>query len=183
MKKILALTSILLLAASLSYAQGSSTGTTTLNLTVGNEAGITVNTTTAFSSSTTFADYTATTGFTYFIRTGTSAGNAGITLKVTTDFSTGGANGGPSVANPPTATDALTYTCSASGPAAGTATPCATAQTASTTSTTSVVTFGANTQSAKTGNTGSVAWNLTNDPNYKAGVYNNAVVTFTISAS
>jgi hypothetical protein len=44
-----------------------------------------------------------------------------------------------------------------------------------------VGTFGANVSSAKTGNSGSVSWALTNDPAYKAGSYT-AVVTFTIHA-
>jgi hypothetical protein len=44
-----------------------------------------------------------------------------------------------------------------------------------------VGTFGANVSSAKTGNSGSVSWDLTNDPAYKAGTYT-AVVTYTIHA-
>lgn len=177
MKKLLALTAVLLLAASLSYAQGSSTGKATLNVTVGPEAGIVMGTTTALTSSSTFADYTASTALTYYIRTSTTGS---ITLQVTQDFACGG---GPCVTTPPTSGDALTYTTSGQQPGTtGTATYYTTAQTASTGSATPVVGFGSSAQSAKTGNSTSVAWDLTNDPAYKAGSYS-ATVTFTISAS
>jgi hypothetical protein len=94
---------------------------------------------------------------------------------VTTDFSP---SGGPSVANPPTAGDALTYSCTVSTPG----TPCSGTQTASTTSSTPVASFGANARSDRAGNSGSVAWTLTNDPLYETGSYS-AVVTFTVSAT
>jgi hypothetical protein len=180
MKKLLVLSGILLFTASL-FAQSANTGTSTLSVSVGAESAIVVNTTPAFSSNGIFGDYTAITPLTYYVRT-TSGGGGSITVKVTTDFSTGGANGGPSVANPPTAGDALTYTCTAAAPAFGTATACSSAQTASTSTATNVVTFAASTQSAKAGNSASTSWDLTNDPNYKAGSYS-AVVTYTISAT
>jgi hypothetical protein len=45
-----------------------------------------------------------------------------------------------------------------------------------------VATFGAGASSAVAGNSGSVAWTLTNDPLYHTGAYS-ATVTFTISAT
>jgi hypothetical protein len=42
--------------------------------------------------------------------------------------------------------------------------------------------FGADAKSTAAGNTGSVAWSLTNDPTYATGAYT-ATVTFTISAT
>jgi hypothetical protein len=177
MKKILALTSVLLLAASLSYAQQSATAN--LSVTVGAEAGITMGSTTAFASTPPFGNYTASTGLTYFIRT-TSSGVGHITAEVTTDFQCGG---GPCVATPINSADLLTYTSSGDQPGTtGTATYQASAVTASKASATPVVDFGASSQSLKAGNATSVAWNLVNDPAYKAGSYS-AVVTFTISAT
>ncbi len=158
-------------------AQFASTGTTTVSVTVGSEAAIQINTatTTLTTAATTFADYTGTTNLTYKIRTTQGSGTGTITLRVTTDFSPAG---GPSVASPPTAGDLLQYTCTVASP--GTA--CAGSQTASTSSDTSVGTFGADARSTAAGNSGSVAWTLTNDPVYKTGTYT-ATVTFTISAT
>jgi len=173
----------LLLLASVAHAQlGTSTGTTTLSVAVAAEAALTIGgggTTSLISSGSNFSSYGGTTNLTYFIRTTVSGGIGHITSKVTADFSPAG---GPSVATPPTAGDALTYTCSASSPGNnGTATPCTT-QTSSTTVTTPVVDFGADARSLLGGNTASVAWTLTNDPKYKTGSYS-ATVTFTISAT
>jgi hypothetical protein len=178
MKKLLMVASIMLLAASFSYGQTSPTGTANLSVTVGAEAAIVVNSSPAFASSTIFGDYTSTTALTYYVRTITSGT---ISVKITTDFSTGGPNGGPSVAAPPTSGDLLTYSCTAVAPSAGTATACTSAVTASASGGTNVVTFGANTQSAKTGNGATTSWTLTNDPSYKAGSYT-AVATYTIAA-
>lgn len=181
MKKLLTAIPILLLAVSICHAQTpGSTATSTLSVTVGNEAAISINSgssTTSFSEgSGSFADYTATTGFTYWIRTSQSSGTGSITLKITTDFSP---SGGPSVATPPTSGDALTYTCTVQSPG----NPCSNTETASTTSGTPVATFGANATSAKSGNSSnSVSWTLTNDPTYQQGSYS-ATATFTISAS
>jgi hypothetical protein len=181
MKKILALASVLLLAASLSYAQGtpSATGTANLTVNVGAEAAITVGSTSAFSSTGIFGNFLTTTPLTYFVRTKT-AGT--ITVQITTDFSTGGVGGGPSVANPPVTSDALFYNCTPGSPATGTATGCTTNTVASTTTGTAVVTFGANVTTPITGTSASVAWDLPNDPAYLQGKYT-AVATFTISAS
>ena len=177
MKKLLLVVSVLLLAASLSNAQTSATAT--LSVTVGNEAAIRVDSSPALTAgSGTFADYTSTTGLTYWIRT--STGGAGhITLKVTSDFACGG---GPCVAVPPSTSDALTYSSTIVAPGTtGTVTSYSN-QTASTADATPVADFSASAQSLKAGNTGTVAWTLTNDPAYKAGTYS-ATVTLTISAT
>lgn len=185
MKKTLYLAAVaLLFTAPVARAQlGTSTGTTTLNVTVAAEAALTVGATTNLTSTgTNFSSYTGTTNLTYFIRTSSSGGTGFIKLQVTSDFPASLA-GGPSVATPPTAGDALNYTCTVSNPGSnGTATPCATPTTASTTAQTSVATFGVDNRSAIGGNSASIAWTLTNDPKYKTGAYS-AVVTFTVSAS
>jgi len=179
MKKNLFLTALgLLLTASLAHAQlGTTTGTSTVSVAVAAEAALSAitGTSTLSSSGTNFSTYTGTTSLTYFIRTTPTTGSGSIVLKVTTDFAP---TGGPSVGSPPTAGDALTYNCTVSSP--GTA--CTGPLTASTSSTTSVATFGANAHSTFAGNSASVAWSLTNDPQYKVGTYT-ATVTFTISAA
>jgi hypothetical protein len=162
----------------LAHAQFAASGATTLSVTVGAEAAISVTTSTTSmtTTGTTFSNpFTGTTNFSYKVRTTTTGGNGTITLKVTTDFSP--ANG-PSVATPPTAGDALSYTCTLGG--VGTA--CTGSQTASTSASTSVATFAAATKSTSAGDTGSVAWSLTNDPKYSTGTYT-ATVTLTISAA
>jgi len=186
MKKIVTLAAALLLTASLAHAQlGSTSGTTTVTVTVSAEAALNVTTssTSLTSLGTNFTNYTGASTLSYFVRTTLSGGSGSITLKVTTDFActgTGCTNVGPSVTNPPTNGDKLAYTCSLSG--VGTA--CSGSQTASTTSSTSVATFGANahTVTFPGGDTGTTSWTLTNDPKYQTGSYQ-AVVTFTISAS
>jgi len=168
----------LLLTASLARAQlATATGTTTVTVTIGAEAGfnITNGTTPLTASGSNFNQFTGTTSLTYVIRTTASGGGGSITLKVTTDFSPAG---GPSVGNPPNPGDALTYTCTVASP--GTA--CTGTQTSSTVSQTNVATFATDVHTGAGGSTASVAWALTNDPNYKTGTYN-ATVTFTISAS
>jgi hypothetical protein len=179
MKKNLILSALgLLLTACLAHAQlGASSGTTTVSVAVAAEAALSAitGTSTLTSTGTNFSTYTGTTNLTYFIRTTPTTGSGSIVLEVTTDFSP---TGGPSVASPPTATDALTYNCTVSSP--GTA--CTGPLTAKTSSTTNVATFGANAHSAFAGNSASVSWSLTNDPQYKVGTYT-ATVTFTISAS
>jgi hypothetical protein len=171
------------LAPSIMYGQAS-TGTTTVSVTIGAEAALTVGgggATNLSSVGTNFADYTGSTNLTYFIRTSASGGTGAITLKVTTDFAC--ASGGPCVATPPSPGDALTYSCAVANPGnGGTATPCSGSQAASTTTTTPVGSFGADAHSLSSGNSGSVSWTLTNDPKYKTGTYS-AVVTFTISAT
>jgi hypothetical protein len=175
-QKIL-LGSAIALMASVANAQ-SATGTTTLSVAVAHESAITVTTgTTTLSNgaSTVFGGaFTGTTNFTYKVRTTLAGGTGSVTLRVTTDFGAGG----PSVLTPPTAGDALTYTCTAAS-----GTPCSSAQTASTTTSTSVATFGADAHStAAAGDAGSVAWSLTDDPAYKTGTYT-ATVTFTIAST
>lgn len=169
----------LIFTASLAHAQlGTTSPTNNLSVTVGAEAALTISgggTTTLASVGTNFANYTGTTSMTYFIRTTESTGSGSVVLKVTTDFA---GSGGPSVATPPSAGDALSYTCTVAAP--GTA--CSGSLNGSTTATSSVATFGVGAHSAKAGNAASVAWTLTNDPVYKTGAYT-ATVTFTISAS
>lgn len=161
---------------------GSGTGTTTLNVTVGAEAGLTVAATSTLASvGTNFTSFTGSTALTYYIRTSQSTGSGSITAKVTADFTPAG---GPSVATPPTAGDALTYTSSGTAPGNnGTGAVMAfTNVTASTSAQTNVATFGADNRSLFAGNSETVAWTLTNDPKYKTGAYS-ATVTFTISAT
>ena len=177
-RTILAALAVLALTGLLANAQTfGPTGTTTLTLTVGAEASIRVDT--ASTALTTvgavFNNYTGTTNFTYKIRTTKTTGSGTITLQVTADFSP---VSGPSVATPPTAGDALAYTCTLTAPGTG----CAGSVTSSTTAATSVATFGAGARSAAAGNTGSVGWTLTNDPQYQTGAYT-ATVTYTISAA
>lgn len=168
----------LLLTAPRAQAQtGAPTGTTTVSVTIGPQAGLTItnSSTPLAASGSNFNLFTGTTGLTYFVRTTTTGGGGSITLKVTSDFSP---TGGPSVASPLTPGDALTYTCTVASP--GTA--CTGTQTASTSSQTNLATFGTNIHTGTGGSTASVGWSLANDPNYKTGTYN-STVTFTISAS
>ena len=177
--KILPLLGVgLLLTASLARPQfGTSTGTTNVTVTIGAQAGlnITNSSTPLTATGTNFNTFTGSTGLTYFIRTSASGGSGSITLKVTSDFTP---SGGPSVATPPTAGDALAYACTVGSP--GTA--CTGTQTSSTTTSTAVATFGADAHTSTAGSTASIAWTLTNDPKYKTGTYD-ATVTFTISAT
>jgi hypothetical protein len=169
---------IILGAALLTLCGIAGAQTTTLSVTVGAEASLTVNTgTTALSTtSTSFGNpFTGTTNLTYMIRTSKSTGNGTVTVKITADFT---GTGGPSVVTPPSTGDALTYTCTVSAP--GTA--CTGSQTASTTTATSLATFGAGANSTKAGNSASSAWSLTDDPVYATGTYT-ATATFTISAA
>ena len=158
-------------------AQWNTSGTTTVSVTVAAEAAIQVTTatTTLTNVGTIFNAYTGTTNFNYKIRTTKTGGTGTLTLEVTSDFSP--ANG-PSVATPPTAGDALSYTCTVAAPA----TACSGSLNSSTTVATSVATFGANAHSANAGNAGSVAWSLSDDPTYQTGAYS-ATVTLTISAT
>jgi hypothetical protein len=97
------------------FAQFAGTGTTSVSVTVGSEAAIQVNTATSTltSAGTTFNNYTGSTAFTYKIRTTKVGGTGAVTVQVTSDFSP---VGGPSVATPPTAGDALAYTCTVAAP-------------------------------------------------------------------
>jgi hypothetical protein len=153
------------------------TGTTTVSVSIAAEAGLVVNTatTTLGAGASVFANFTGSTSLTYKIRTSKSGGSGSITLQVTSDFSP---SNGPSVASPPTAGDALSYTCTVSSP--GTA--CSGPITSSTSSSTSVATFGTDAHSTASGNSATVAWTLTDDPVYKTASYS-ATVTFTVSAT
>jgi hypothetical protein len=180
MKRIATSTAFVLLAlAGLAQAQTfNTTGTTSVSVAVAAEAAISIGTATTTIANTpgTFSSpYTGTTALTYKIRTTKVGGTGTITLKVTSDFAP---SGGPSVATPPTTGDALSYTCTLSAP--GTA--CSGSLTSSTTAATSVGTFGAGAKSTSAGNSGSVAWSLTNDPVYDTGNFS-ATVTFTIAAT
>jgi len=180
MKKLLTLAAALLMTASLAHAQlGTSTGTTTVSVTVGAEAALTAitGTTALTSTGTNFTNYTGSTTLTYYVRTTQSGGSGSITLKVTSDFSP--ANG-PSVTTPPSTGDKLAYTCTISGAGTG----CTSSVTSSTSSSTNVITFGAgaHTVTFPGGDTATTAWTLTNDPKYYTGSYS-ATVTYTISAS
>jgi uncharacterized cupredoxin-like copper-binding protein len=177
MKRTLLAAVVLLLAASTAFAQFNTTSATTLTLTVAAEASIQADSSTALTTTgTIFNDYTGTTHFTYKVRTGSSVNTAGVTLKITSDFNP---SSGPSVANSGTTGDTLTYSCTAT---ASSATACTGTQTSSTGTATSVATFAASAHSVKAGDSGSVAWDLVNDPAYAVGSYN-ATATFTISAT
>jgi hypothetical protein len=168
---------VLLALAGTAHAQFATSGTGTVAVTVSPEASIQINTAavTLTSVGTNFADYTGTTNFTYKVRTGASVGTAGITLRVTSDFS---GTGGPSVLNSGTTGDTLKYTCNVTAPALS----CSGSPTTSTIASTPVATFGAGVSSFKVGNAGSVSWDLINDPAYAVGTYT-ATVTYTISAT
>ena len=166
----------LLLTASRVDAQ-SPTGTTTVSVTIGPQAGLTITngSTPLTAGGSNFNMFTGSTGLTYFVRTTATGGGGSITLKVTSDFSP---SGGPSVGSPLIPADALNYTCIVASP--GTA--CTGTQTASISSQTNLASFGTNVHTSSSGSTASVAWSLANDPSYKTGTYN-ATITFTISAS
>jgi len=173
----------LLLAPVCSRAQ-TTLGTQTLYLNL-SAAGLLYgfpNSITLTKTGTVFNSYTGILQIQYKART-SSGGSGTITVEATTDFPC--ASGGPCIATPPTAGDALTYTCS--GATLGS--NCSGTQTVSTTASTNVVSIGA---SACTGggspcstadpNTVNVSFALTNDPKYKTGSYS-ATLTFTISAT
>lgn len=170
---ILIFAGALLVSAGLAQAQ-----TTNLTVAIGPEAALSVTaaTTPLATTSTTFGNpFTGTTTLSYLIRTSKSSGTGTITVLISSDF---GGTGGPSVGTPPTAGDALAYTCAVSAPG----TPCSGAQTASTKAATAVGTFGAGASSGKGGNAASLGWSLTDDPAYATGTYA-ATATFTISAA
>jgi hypothetical protein len=165
-----------LLALALSPAAFAAGNATSVTVAVGAEASITVGASTALTEAGNFANYAGSTTFTYLIRTTPSTGTGSVTVKVTTDFSP---VGGPSVATP-AAGDSLTYNCTASGTSAPTA--CSGPVTALTTAATNVLTVGADKHSTLAGDSGTVNWTLTNDPNYKVASYT-STVTFTVAAA
>lgn len=131
---------------------------------------------------TVFSAFTGAVTLQYRARTSAS-GSGTITARATSDFPC--ASGGPCIATPPTAGDALTYTCT--GATLGT--NCSGTQTVSTTAATNVVTIpagactgaGSPCNNAAT-NTVTVNFKLTDDPKYKTGTFS-AILTWTISAT
>jgi hypothetical protein len=131
---------------------------------------------------TNFNSFMGTITLSYRARTRQGTGQGIITVKANSDFAP---IGGPSIANPPSAADKFTYTCS--GATLGVS--CSGIQTVSTTTSTNVVSLGA---SACTGggapcstanpNSANVTFILPDDPKYKTGSYS-ATLTWTISAS
>ena len=173
---------VMLLAPVCSHAQ-TTLGSQTLYLTL-QAAGLLYNVPLSVSlthTGTTFSAFTGNVTLQYRART-SSSGSGTITVKATTDFS---CSGGPCILTPPTAGDALTYTCS--GATLGT--NCSGTQTVSTTASKNVVTIPA---AACTGagspcnnaspNTVNVNFTLTDDPKYKTGNYS-ATLTWTIAAT
>jgi len=140
------------------------------------------NSVTLTKTGTVFNAYTGSITINYRART-TSSGGGNITVKATADFSPGG---GPSITTPPTAGDAVTYTCS--GATLGS--NCSGTITVSTTTSTNVVTGipgssctgGGSPCSSADPNSVTLNFSLTNDPKYKTGSYA-ATLTFTISAT
>ena len=183
LRALILFTVVVLFTASVAHAQlGTTTGTTTLQVTVAAEAALTVGTPTTnlTSSGTNFGNYTGTTNLTYFVRTTQAGGNSNLVLQVTGDFSPAG---GPSVGTPPTAGDKLAYSCTVANPGNnGIASACTAGTSSSTGAQTSLGSFGADNRSSIGGNSATVNWTLTNDPKYKTGSYS-ATVTFTISAT
>src|ERR1700733_13023917 len=131
-----------------------------------------------------FNQFTGTVTIQYRARTTVSTGTGSITVKASTDFVC--ASGGPCIATPPTAGDALTYT----GSAATVGSNCSGTQTVSTGTATNVVTAipagtcsgGGSPCTTADPNTVVVNFSLTDDPKYKTGTYS-ATLTFTISAT
>jgi len=187
MKKILALTALaLLLAASSALAQLGQAPpyTTTLSVTIAPEIAFSVDASTTLTSAGRFADFLGTTNFTYFVRTTKVGGGGTINLYVSTDFSSCTGTG-PCVGTPKDS-ETLKYTCSVVAPGNnGTATGCnagTPAAVGSANATPVVSAFSADARSLKAGNTGTIAWDLSNSPMYQTGSPT-ATVTYTISAT
>jgi len=150
------------------FCQVNDSGVSTLSINVGPEASFTSNTPTAsFSGDTKFGAKTATSNFSYKIRTSQTTGSGSITVLVTAF----GANG-------PALSD-LTYGCSVVSPATGCG---SSGVTVDTETGTSVATFNSDAHSANAGDSGSVNWTLVDRPDVKTGTYT-STATFTISAS
>lgn len=173
MRKLLYIVPLALALAPTAFAANA----TSVSVAVGAEASITVVAATPLTEAGNFANYTGATNFTYQMRTTTVSGTGSVTMKVTSDF---GPTGGPSVTTPPTAGDLLTYSCTGAGTTSPT--PCTGPVTASTAASTAVLNVGTDKHSTLAGDTGTVNWTLTNDPNYKTGTYT-STVTFTIAAA
>jgi len=174
MKKILVLATMILLAASLSFAQTwGPTGQSTVQVSIGPEASISItNGTTTVNlteGSGAFANFTGETDFSYKVRTTKSGGSGQITVLFSGPLSDG--TDSISLTN-------LSYTCAGGSPA----TPCTGSVTASSSTPTNVDTFSADAHSANAGTAGSVSWTLANLPQYETGNTYRAVATFSISA-
>src|SRR6266516_848727 len=115
MKKTIATVGFALLLTSMAYGQlGTANPTNSVSVSVAAEAALVLGGDVALTSSgSNFADYTGTTNFTYFIRTGAASGSGTVDLKVTSDFS---GTGGPSVSTPLSGTDKLAYLNTVSAP-------------------------------------------------------------------
>jgi hypothetical protein len=174
MKKYLLVLLAIALFTTAGFAQ-QKTGTTTISLTVGPEAWISVPSSTPLlnAGSDFTVDYVGTTAIAYKVRTTTSGS---ITFKAA-EFDV---TGGPKIASP-VAGDELKYTSIVGGTSVGTGVTTA-ANVTSTSTDYPVVTFGANASSKKAGDGTTVNWTLPNDPQYKTGAYS-SIVTFTISAT
>lgn len=129
-----------------------------------------------------FNVFTGSVAVAYRVRTTQGSGQGMITVQATTDFAP---VGGPSIANPPSAGDSFTYTCT--GATLGVA--CSGTQTVSTTSATNVISLGASECtsggapcSSVAINTATITFLLPDDPKYQTGSYS-ATLTWTISAS
>jgi hypothetical protein len=133
---------------------------------------------------TVFDSYTSTITIQYRARTTTIVGTGSITVKASADFVC--ASGGPCIATPPSAGDALGYTCS--GATLGS--NCPGTQTISTGGATSVVnaipagscTGGGNPCTTANPNTVTMNFTLTDDPKYRTGSYT-ATLILTISTT
>jgi hypothetical protein len=142
------------------------------------------NSVTLSKAGTLFNSYTGAVTIQYRARTTAVTGTGNITVQASTDFVC--ASGGPCIGTPPTAGDALTYTCT--GATLGS--NCAGTQTVSTGVGTNVVTAipaaactgGGSPCSTADPNSVNLNFSLTDDPKYKTGSYS-ATLTFTISAT
>jgi hypothetical protein len=148
------------------------TQTLTLNLNPGGALYGFPNSVTLINTGSAFNSYTGSLTVQYRART-SPGGTGSITLMATSDFPC--ASGGPCIATPPSAGDALTYTCS--GATLGTG--CSGTQTLSTAASTPVVT---GIPSSASNGSVTLSFSLTNDPKYKTGTYS-ATLTFTVSAT
>lgn len=133
---------------------------------------------------TVFDSYTSSVTIQYRARTTAISGTGSITVKASADFVC--ASGGPCIAAPPSAGDALSYTCT--GATLGS--NCTGRQTISTGGATNIVTAipaasctgGGNPCTTADPNTVTLNFSLTDDPKYKTGSYT-ATLIFTISAT
>lgn len=177
MKKLTLIIMAFALIASMAFAADQKSGSTTVAVTVGAEAWISVPSSTNLTNASGdfSAPFVGSTLIAYKVRTSKTSGSGAITFKAA-EFNPGG---GPSITTLASAGDELNYTSSVSGVGTGIA---AATNVTSTSTDYNVVTFGSNARSAKAGESTTVSWTLPNDPQYQTGSYT-SVVTFTISAT